>query len=641
MASITDLRNLFERDSSEPFLMRRVLSYAKKGDFTKYTSTLEEAWRISIQGLTRSLFLCMDRFGDSIPELEADEDYQKDPAAAFGIKEAQLHRQRGISLSLFLALTKYYKEAYLDLISERGNFTEEQSCFYRMYIQRFYDRVEIGFASEWAGLAREKRIEELQLMNKNMTNEKNKYLTIFESINTPIILFNSQNQIENANKKAIEFFIQNRPAGSLYYQEGLKNLELPQIQDLLSKFTANNSDRAIVEKVMETADGEKLFEIMLQKMLDVSEKFSGTTMIFYDITKERKNQQALIAEKEKVEQILATIPHGIVVVYPDGEVLSSNQIAEDIFQDTFKISNLSARNLLRIENNHQFFKIIQEIIQNQKEIKSTVETIENRQWYDIISRRVKIHGEALAYPIIIELQDVTDYVEFDNLRKQFVSTVSHELRTPITSIKLSIKNLMKYRERLPEEKKIHLLEMISTGTDVLSRMIEDLLVLSRVDSQKIHLKKSEVDLAKVLQDVGMQLHAKRLDKEITIEKQINGNTIYHGDDVRLSQIFRIFLDNAIKYSDVGSTIVISLDGTEDAVVVSFKDHGIGIRKDDQEKLFKRFFRSSDVKDIQGTGLGLSIAKELTELHGGRISVDSVYGKGTTFRIYFPKTAGTP
>ncbi len=653
MISIQPLRDLFKHEESEQFLMARVLAYAKRGDFTKYTSTRKEDWRVSIMGLTQSLFLCFDAHGDSIPELHAEEDYTKDPAAAFGIKEAQLHRQRGITLGLFLALTKYYRQSYIDLVIEQG-FSIEEKRYFILYITRFFDRVEIGFATEWSSIQADQHVAELEAKNREITNEKNKYRTIFESINIPIVFLSENGQIMDLNQKAIESFIEieegfqitKNPEGVLIHQKinDIKSSGKP-LSDLTEErlgletefynFMAQFQGNQKIERTISTINGVKHYEIIFQKMLDFSAKFAGAVVFFYDLTLIRTNERELESAKREIEAILAALPQGILVISQNGELLVKNEMASNHFLQISQLELGKVNNILNLNPTTEFLKILRKLAENFEETSLVVETIKERQWINIKSKIIRLDNRREEI-LILEFHDVSEYIEFDNLRKQFVSTVSHELRTPITSIKLSIKNLMKYRDKISEEKKDALFEMIASGTDILSRMIEDLLVLSRVDSQKINLKREMVNLTQLIEQVEFQLNPVRQDKNITIEKTLLEQVLFWGDEVRLTQIFRIMLDNAIKYSHPNSSVEISVETLKNELLkVSFRDYGIGIHEKDIENLFARFFRSQKVQNIPGTGLGLSIAKTLVELHAGWIEVNSELGKGTTFEIFLP------
>jgi signal transduction histidine kinase len=278
---------------NEQWLMKRTLSYALLLNYTKYTSTLEEAWRVSIAGLSQSLVEAFEQ-NEAIPEMNMDEDFLTDPMAAFGILEARRHRSRGVTLIMFLGLMKYYRQSYIDLIMQ-ADVTPPCREHSHLFIERFFDRVELGFVSEWTGTTKDARLEELQERTRLMTNEKNKYLTIFESLSNPVILVNEDHTINNVNHAAAELFMGQSLPGVQYYGENKIEETFPWLSKSLSSFIHGGLAEARFEADVDTTQGWKYFEIRLMRMLDVSEKFRGITVIFNDISERR----LLEIEREK------------------------------------------------------------------------------------------------------------------------------------------------------------------------------------------------------------------------------------------------------------------------------------------------------------------------------------------------------
>ena len=246
---------------------------------------------------------------------------------------------------------------------------------------------------------------------------------------------------------------------------------------------------------------------------------------------------------------------------------------------------------------------------------------------------------------IIEFRDITPFVEFDNMRKQFVSTVSHELRTPITVINQSISNFEKYGDRLPENTKSKLMEAISRNAILLYELIEDLLLVSRIDERRVKFHWQTYNVKKTIFEVITQLEPRATAKELEIILDVNIETPLIGDPNRMAQIFRIILDNSIKYSNEGEKIqVTGLENYQgeynpekkEGVLVKFVDNGMGISNEDIPRLFDRFFRSQRVNHIPGTGLGLGIASDLIKMHKGKIFVESELNQGTSVYLFIPR-----
>ncbi|MDD1761305.1 MAG: PAS domain S-box protein [Methanothrix sp.] len=315
--------------SNEDWLMHKVLSYAKDFGYTRYTSTLAEAWRASISGLSQSLLECL-KHESRVQELLPDENYANDPVAAFGIIEAKRHRDRGVSLGMFLGLMKYYRQSYIDLVEQAviGCEEERQYC---AIVNRFFDRIELGFCTEWNNFDENQSLADLQYTNRRMTNEKNRYLTIFESISDPIIIFNRENRIENMNHSASKLLLGHRVSGHVYYDIQATEESLPWIAEELSAFDARGQMEAVFEKLMPTEKGMLQFQVKIKNMLDVSEKFSGKVVILNDIT-ERKHAECALRESEmRLRTIFDTSSAGIIIVDTTGRIAQANHRLAELF----------------------------------------------------------------------------------------------------------------------------------------------------------------------------------------------------------------------------------------------------------------------------------------------------------------------
>jgi PAS domain S-box-containing protein len=270
---------------SEDWLIRRVLHYAREYSYAKYTSTLEEAWRMSIRGLSEPLLQALKE-KNPVLELNPEADFTNDPVASFGILEAQRHRSRGITLSMFLGLMKYYRQSYIDLVQEAG-FEKAYEGYSTLFVQRFFDRVEIGFVTEWAESPHKKRFGELQSTNRSMTNEKNKYLTIFESTADPVFILNNKGRIDNMNHAAAELVYGEGIPGRSYYGAQKRKVPLPWLHDDVTSFISSGQMEQELERELKTKKGIRYFQVKLKYMLDVSQKFSGATLLLNDLTERR------------------------------------------------------------------------------------------------------------------------------------------------------------------------------------------------------------------------------------------------------------------------------------------------------------------------------------------------------------------
>jgi signal transduction histidine kinase len=209
---------------------------------------------------------------------------------------------------------------------------------------------------------------------------------------------------------------------------------------------------------------------------------------------------------------------------------------------------------------------------------------------------------------------------------------------------MSIEFLKNHSENVTPEISEKLEEGISRNIYLLKDLVEDILTLSRIDEGKVNMEWSDYIPYEILMEILSLMEPIGNEKKITFKVDVDKNIILSGDYKKIDQIFRIFIDNAIKYSKESNEIkIIAIDhyngkynhDKKEGVLFLFKDTGLGIADNELKSLFQRFFRSSSVSDIPGTGLGLSIAKELINLHKGDVFVESVLGEGTTFFVFLP------
>lgn len=317
-------------ETHEDWLMKRILEYAKQRDYTRYTSTLEEAWRLSISGLSASLIHGFQHY-NRIPEFGPDENFTDDPMTHFGILEAQRHRQRGVSLGMFLGLMKYYRQSYHDLVQEECS-NPEYLELYRQAIQRGFDRIEIAFCQEWAGTSNDGRLDELQKANRLITNEKNAYLTAFESLTDPVIITDAQERIAALNHAAARLVHPSHVPGQDYYAEQTTDHSPPEPNTAHSLAGQSLLNKPIGEVFPWIADllpslqddlpvicttligtHTQWFEIRRSAMLDVSDKFSGSILTLRNITHQKQAEQTITEEREQLLAIFECINEPVYI----------------------------------------------------------------------------------------------------------------------------------------------------------------------------------------------------------------------------------------------------------------------------------------------------------------------------------------
>ncbi len=228
--------------------------------------------------------------------------------------------------------------------------------------------------------------------------------------------------------------------------------------------------------------------------------------------------------------------------------------------------------------------------------------------------------------------------ELDRAKNEFVSTVSHELRTPVTSIVGYIEMLRDGEVGNPTDEQLPLLESLDRNGQRLIAMVNDLLMLSGLDSENVRWKHDPVDLAETLRPVEDAIHPmlKGRNLMLTIEPPDRPIRVT-GDRAQIERVMVNLLNNAVKFTEDGGQIGLLVAEEKGEAVIKVSDTGIGIPVDEQDELFQRFFRASTAqhRQIQGTGLGLSIVQAIVEGHGGRIEVDSAHLQGSVFTVRLP------
>lgn len=261
------------------------------------------------------------------------------------------------------------------------------------------------------------------------------------------------------------------------------------------------------------------------------------------------------------------------------------------------------------------------------------ETVDNRSKDEIgvLSRTFNDMADQLEH-------NIEDLKNSEQMRREFVANVSHELRTPVTSIRSYAETLEEAEGSLDPETERHFLEVIVSESDRMTKIVQDLLLLSRFDAGSMTFDFEEFSFEKSVRDVydAQLLEAKRRHHNFGLEFR-DELPLIRGDRMRIEQVLINMVSNAIKYTHDGGRIRMTAGVKDESVWCSVRDNGIGIPKEDVTRVFERFYRVDKARSREsgGTGLGLSIAYEIVERHGGRIDIQSQKGKGTTITVTLP------
>ncbi len=229
----------------------------------------------------------------------------------------------------------------------------------------------------------------------------------------------------------------------------------------------------------------------------------------------------------------------------------------------------------------------------------------------------------------------------DRLKSEFVSTVSHELRTPLTGIKYITSNLLKGVAGEFSPKQRQYLQMAEESAERLARLIDDLLCLSKVESHSLSLKRSPTDIRELLSRVVGTFEPVAREKAVSLEASLPTSEVWVDvDAMRLEQVLNNLVENALKFTPEAGRVAIQIADRVEEIEVAVSDTGRGVPEGEREKIFERFnqVEREEGAGAKGTGLGLAIAKQLVEMHGGRIWAESEEGRGSRFAFTLPKRA---
>jgi two-component system phosphate regulon sensor histidine kinase PhoR len=239
-------------------------------------------------------------------------------------------------------------------------------------------------------------------------------------------------------------------------------------------------------------------------------------------------------------------------------------------------------------------------------------------------------GAALAY------KDVTDFMMAMKVKDDFIASVSHEFRTPLTSIIGYVSMMLNDDEPLPASQARHV-QVVARNADRLHRLVSDLLLTAQPDSVPLEVVLTSTDVSAIVRGAVESAQPAAWARGVELRFRTPGPLWLMVDPQRFSQVVDNLISNAIKYSPQGGPVEVELSSNDGLLVLTVRDNGIGMSREDMDRLFTRFFRARDAEElsIQGVGLGLSIVKRIVDSHGGRVVTESRYGEGSTFRVELP------
>lgn len=385
-----------------------------------------------------------------------------------------------------------------------------------------------------------------------------------------------------------------------------------------------------IESITKGAKKLSLGELDTKLSVSSDDEIGTLTETFNDMAEALNTTLAKVEdERNKLDTIFLYMADGIAAFSNEGELIHHNPAAvsmldfdaetEKSYDAIFKENKISFDELLAMEKPF----VEQDMQSGEKTLKVS------------FARFGEDGGEN---GIVAIVHDFTAQQKLENSRREFVANVSHELRTPLTNIKSYTETLAESPDA-PEEMRDQFFGVILNETDRMTRIVKDLLTLSRLDSAKMDWKTERFSLKKSVENAyrAMEMEARRHGHKLSLSVDASLPE-YVGDRERIEQVFINLLSNAVKYTPDGGRIDFSAEKLPGKIKITVRDNGIGIPEKDMPRLFERFYRVDKARSREGggTGLGLAIAKEFVEKIGGTIELESKFGSGTTISVILPE-----
>ena len=347
--------------------------------------------------------------------------------------------------------------------------------------------------------------------------------------------------------------------------------------------------------------------------------------------------QTVVSQRNQLEAVLSSMLEGVIAVSRDERIISINQAAAKWFDiDPEKVRGRSLPEAIR---NLAIQEFATRALKSRASVEEDITVYRNGERVLNIKSAPLLEVGPEPAGMLIVFSDVTQLRRLEDMRRDFVANVSHEIKTPLTAIKGFVETLHQNTDATPEEAG-RFLGIISKHVDRLNTIIEDLLMLSRIENEgeRGDLKREKTRLHVIFQNALQICRPQADEKRIRIELGGDEELSAMVDPVLFEQAMVNLLDNAVKYSDPAKTVRILARTVDHEIQIQVQDHGIGIEKKHLPRLFERFYRVDKARSraAGGTGLGLAIVKHIAQAHGGRVTVESRLGEGSLFTIHLPR-----
>jgi two-component system phosphate regulon sensor histidine kinase PhoR len=347
--------------------------------------------------------------------------------------------------------------------------------------------------------------------------------------------------------------------------------------------------------------------------------------------------QTIISQRNQLETVLTSMLEGVIAVDKDERIVSINRAAAQLFEN--EPANCQGKSIEEVIRSPAMQQFIRRSLSSKSPTEEDITVFQNEERVIDVIGSPLLDANQHQIGTLMVFHDVTQLRRLENLRRDFVANVSHEIKTPLTAIKGFVETLQQGKVDKAEENQ-RFLGIIQKHVDRLNSIIEDLLALSRIEQED---ERKEIDFRQVkIEDTfkaAIQLcRPKAEEKKIRIDLDCEKGTTAIFDPTLIEQAVVNLLDNALKYSEPQSTVLLKSHQQNSELIITVQDHGIGIAQKHLPRLFERFYRVDKARsrNMGGTGLGLAIVKHIAQAHGGHVAVESELGEGSRFSIHLPQ-----
>lgn len=359
------------------------------------------------------------------------------------------------------------------------------------------------------------------------------------------------------------------------------------------------------------------------------------------LRREREEKLLEVAfEKTRLNTIINSIKDGVMVVNKAGEtVLYNPGVLRYLNLEKLEIEK-NIIDQLNPKISELINKILDEGVYSNKSYSAQIELLPEQELYVDVTASAVPHPDGSLAGVVIVIKNISKLKKIELVKSQFVSMVAHELKTPMAAVLGFIKLILDQSIAITKEQEMDFLNRSQLRLNSLLQMVNDLLDISRMELKTARREIKNLDINETIKSVLDLLQFEIEKRGLTINfTPVSGLPLLPADQDEITRVITNFMSNAVKYNKENGSISITNCVSNNYLVIKIKDTGIGLKPEEKNRLFSEFYRAKNekTKNISGTGLGLSIVKRIVESYSGKIEVESEYGVGSTFTLYFPLT----